>query len=371
MDTEKYIIDRINLYNDIKHSKHRFQFMGYLDDLKSNKLNSAEIAIKKMYEFPKLEEVVNRLRTKNIPVLINGSIPLQAVWRDADFKPNDVDLYVMRVDRDTLKNIEQCFVKVFKGYTMVVIRNVITMTWIFNKIHEHGEDNIKIQVNLLYIEKSWSEIMVSYHSDLTAIGFDILESEFVYLKGRFDKTLTTNTHYFTDIINLDTKRSLSKAVKKYRNRGFNAEPIFIEEHNSIPYYSFSSDDNDDSEYVDLLGYIWTSYQGVENICFATSCNELLPDTHLPRALDIKNIKDGKYEEFSNMPSNISQTIGFVDSMTGNKETIMVECRNCANKYPMTWYLLSDGYSQCGECSSPIYNMQMIFDDTYTLVEIEI
>lgn len=112
---------------------------------------------------------------------------------------------------------------------------------------------------------SWSDIFVSCHSDLVCVGYDVLRDEFLYLNGRWENILNDTpgyTHFFTNILSCDSKKTLKLAVKKYRKRGFNCDYVYITHnlytHTHTTDEKIFENDNESLLYEQLLGEIFSS-----------------------------------------------------------------------------------------------------------------
>jgi hypothetical protein len=125
-----------------------------------------------------------------------------------------------------------------------------------------------LQVNLLNIT-SWCEILVTYHSDIVTIGYEILTNRIIYLADRFLNILTEKVHIFSNILGFDKDSTLYTAVNKYCDRGFKTERLCdyephnmyelihdLYEHNGL----FSSDYREISIELNGFSLFYTIYQ---------------------------------------------------------------------------------------------------------------
>ena len=208
------------------------QFMkNYKSLLPNLKLLDYPEAIRRLQNIPGVKQLVDNLRLCRVDTLIAGSTALSCVYKDATFKPNDLDLYVKDINKEKLCAIEQCIYKTYEFCTIVVVRGAVTMTWY---IQEKNSNIVKIQVNLLKIA-AWPEILVTCHTDLTCIGFEIKSREFIYMEGRWNRLLTEPVHYFTNILNMDNQRAIYYSTLKYASRGFTCSmsPMYRRDINRI------------------------------------------------------------------------------------------------------------------------------------------
>jgi hypothetical protein len=357
----RYIINRITLYNEVSNSHYPDNFLGYVNEINSPRLKSTEEALQIFATYPYLTEFLNKLKEANIDILLAGSTTLSALIKDITFLPNDYDFYLKDISQEKLIKIEDILQSIFTNHNMIVCRNVLTMTWIFeNEINEEinidydvSQKNIhKIQINLLRTD-SWAQTMVSYHSDLTCVGYEVLTGQFIYLKKRFDTDIDKDIHYFSDIINLDTSVSLDRAVQKYQKRGFNSKSIIVMGSNTINadalHFEFSGpnkmamgeeedDGEDQDEMNSLIEYIEKYYMYTKDIVFANSCQQLFPDQKIPHILDIWKLKeDPEFKEFIEQPNKIIQTNGVYFEETDAYETILCRCITCKNRLSVKSY----------------------------------
>lgn len=335
----QYIINRITLYNKISESDNPDDFLGFVNELHTPKLRSQQEALQIINTYPYLTQILTKLKNANLDALLAGSTALSALTTEAEFRPNDYDFYVKHINTDLLIKFEEILESIFEGFSMLVLRNVLTMTWIFFKDQQEIH---KIQCNILHTD-SWAQTMVSYHCDLTCVGFEVLTEKFVYLKGRFDQEIDKDLHYFSDIINLDTTISLQRAVDKYTKRGFNCKAIFVAGREDNIFFSFSTEEDseeDEDEPIGILDYLEKYYRKINNITYANSCQELFPDDFVPHILDIWKLKtEPQFVDFIQMPSNIVQSYGKPCGETGKMETVLIECSECKRLYNLIHHMV--------------------------------
>lgn len=202
---------------------------NYVDLLPHHLLLSNSNAINRLHKInPSIELFCRKIREAKLNVLIGGSAGLYCVWTDATFKPNDLDVYILDLIPSHFQLLEDIIYQTFDIVSLIVVRSPLTMT--FYVQIENGTI-YNIQLNLLKI-KSWSQLFVTYHTDLTCIGYEILTDRFIYMKGRWENILTKKVHYFSNILNFDSGHSLYDASWKYMNRNFNCHAISIDDNNT-------------------------------------------------------------------------------------------------------------------------------------------
>jgi len=155
----------------------------------------------------------------------------------------DLDIYVQDITLDKLVKIEKALIKsVSSDYKLVVIRKPIVMTWILWKNADHY---FKIQCNLLNI-KNWKEVFITYHSDFLCIGFDIQQSNFVYLKERWDYFLSNSIQSYmaNNLFNKDNQKNLNHVSLKYSGRNLYLYPVPVQYKIKIDKDAITVEDDD-------------------------------------------------------------------------------------------------------------------------------
>ena len=189
----------------------------YRNLMPHNDLNDYSEAINRLYQNSQMQKFIKKISQTDLDALIGGSTGLACIYRKATFMPNDIDLYIKELDREKLIIVEDIIYQTFEIKNLVVVRNPITITWY---IQQHDDTILTIQVNLFKIT-SWAEVFITYHTDLTCVGYEVKSENFVYLVGRWEKTLTNDNHCFSNILNFDNSLGLENAAIKYQSRGFN------------------------------------------------------------------------------------------------------------------------------------------------------
>lgn len=185
--------------------------------LPNDNINSHTESLNILYNInPCIEQFCNVVKENGIDMLIGGSIGLRCVYKNMDYIPNDVDIYIKRLTNDKIKLLEDIIYKVFDINSLVVSRTPVTITFYIQVKNGHM---YKIQLNSLYIE-SWAQVFLTYHSDIVCTGYDILNDEFIYMDGRWNNILTQSVHYMFNIANISTIDILDASAIKYRKRGF-------------------------------------------------------------------------------------------------------------------------------------------------------
>lgn len=274
--------ERLILFKNIYNTKIEERDNSYLKDfqtlLPNELLFSYEDAIKNSTI---IKSFIDELQNENIDAFVGGSFGLWCTYKKTNnFEPNDIDLYIKNINKNNLITIEKIIKKLFKENTFIVIRSPITMTWhiqLPNKI-------FTIQIMIMKIF-AWSEILITYHSDITCIGFETLTNKFLFLKGRWENVLLDKVHYFSNVLNLDSGYGLIKASIKYKNRNFKCDVInvmnfedgeFIKNNYGMQIFNAKqiNTNNPKKENVSISSLLFNKYKYIENINYAKSVNYL-------------------------------------------------------------------------------------------------
>jgi len=226
-----YIIDRIHRYDKIKdmiiNKKYDIStidpFLGKLGDLgKHRLLHTATEAHTYLYSNKIIKDLCNGIKTYKLPILIAGSVAMRAMYNGKiDIIPADIDLYIKQINYNKIKVLDTIIRSIFDSLEYcIIIRSPITLNWLIcnkkqNTVYQ------QIQLNLMNIQISWAEYFITCHSSIVCAGYDILKNQFVYLENGWEDILQEGkTHFFTNLLNCDSKTSLLKAINKYNQRGF-------------------------------------------------------------------------------------------------------------------------------------------------------
>ena len=301
---KKIILNRLQLHNDIYNKLNKERDELFMQDyqilLPNSLLLNFNEAMNKLKFNNKIKLFIDELKNEDIDSLIGGSFGLWCTLKNSNFIPNDIDLYIKNLTKDHLLLIEKIITKLFNknNFVVLVVRSPLTMTWhIQSKIN--NQDIFNIQIMILNIT-SWSEIFVTYHSDICCIGYDILKEKFLYLKTRWENILNNNTHihYFSNILNLDSEYNLKKATLKYKARNFNCnyinvlnkdDEIFIKNNYGINVFNPKNNNynnvNSKENCIynsEILSLITKKYKYIDNINYSISVdylfdkNEMIP-----------------------------------------------------------------------------------------------
>lgn len=263
-------------------------------------LRSNEHATQLLFEKPFIKYMCGEINGKeDIQILIGGSTPIAAILKNDLIVPGDIDLYIKDANFTKADFIDKLIRNFYKYFKILLIRNPVTITWII-----YDGKTIIQQIQLVIMQmKSWAEIFITNHSDITCVGYDTRSASFVYFHGRWESILKKNhVHHFSNIVNLDTAISLKNAADKYSKRGFNCKVINITSTDVTgqpvddvdDYYGFSRRQASisGSHRVRRLNhgivhpvvrYILEKYQGISNICLSDRISDLYNDTepHMP------------------------------------------------------------------------------------------
>jgi hypothetical protein len=354
MNSQKYIIDRLDLYHKICHSDQKDAFLDDIcsitphSDLRTNK--RAKQHLTKNYK-----ELCFELKASELDVLIGGSTALVSVYKKANFKPHDIDLYVKNINKDKVMIIENIIRKLYPNNNILVIRNVITITWI---VHDNYVFISQFQLNILNLT-SWAEFFITCHSNLLCLGFDVQEDKFVFLKDRWLNSLTTNVHIFCNILNCDSSVSLSKAVMKYNMRGFNCQSLLICDYiDAINHDDFYGNHHHANVSETLLSHLTDKYSKMKNIFYSTSAMDSFIDKKVPNITDMWKLKsDPQFEKFIRKPSDIRLKEGVECSIETEKHNILVKNIMCSHTVSLRAFLTSYNIHRLKAC--PICRSEFI------------
>jgi hypothetical protein len=321
VSAESVIRQRLLTYYNLLHAdlKEKDAFVRPVRNLftpeTSNELRSNDQAIERLHMnlfIRFLCQAVNQKENSDIELLIGGSTAIASIYKNDSVIPNDIDMYIKRCTYPKVERIDRIIRDFYRNFNILLLRNPVNITWII-----YDGKNIIQQIQLVIMQvESWAENFITYHSDLTCVGFDIKNSEFVYFHGRWENILKRglHVHFFTNIVNLDTPASLQRAVEKYRTRGFSCDVINITFHRM--HNPDASEDNWGASVSEgrrgqrvrrvfvhnpVIRYILDKYQGISNICLSDRVSDLYSDSqpHLP-VLQMANLGP----ELMNIPSGI-------------------------------------------------------------------
>ncbi|BCS83539.1 putative F-box/LRR-repeat protein [Cotonvirus japonicus] len=287
-------------------------FMKNYEDLLPNDLLFTKIeAVDRLSSDKYVKLFIKNLHEHKLDILIGGSMALYCVYRESNFIPGDMDIYIKNISSRKIMKIEDIIYKSFPILNLVVVRGPITITWYVQLVDE----SIKvIQLNVFNIT-SWAEIFVTYHTDLTCIGYEILTDKFVYLESRWDNILQKNKiHYFSNVLSLDITWSIVRACQKYKKRGFHCVSIndncddlnkfdrLISDLINTIYNIPSGHSSSPPTSIDgipkncLASILYNKYNGVENVVFTESAQFAL-DNFYPDIMFLSVYKINKINKF--------------------------------------------------------------------------
>jgi hypothetical protein len=295
-------------------------------------------------------------------------------------------MYIKNINYDKLLKIEDGIKRVFTNCNIMVIRSVITITWI---IYKDDKLVYQIQLNILKI-KSWAEIFITYHADITCMGYDVLNGMFVYLKGRWENIVKNKVHYFCNIFSCDTQTSLNKAVKKYTERKFKSVALYINEGGGGDIFSNKNNINvsdedtpinyptssnypiisDYSYYTKnkLLQYLMEKYKRIENIFYSSSVKNIFSDQNTPMGINMwKLANDPKFISFIEAPSKITIKCDNKDNCNCDNvcpielshHNVFVKNKNCNHKLSLRTYIFNP-LNKCPVCRSSYEAVDFLF-----------
>ena len=355
------------------------QFMeNYKILLPHPKLLNYDQAINRLNQNNQTKQFIENLKSSKIDTLIGGSIGLSCVYVDTIFVPNDIDLYIKNLDKSKLLSLEDIIYKTYHFINIVVVRDPITITWY---IQLTDETITTIQINLFNI-RSWAEIFISYTTDLTCIGYEILSNQFIYLKKRWENTLTATKHYFSNILNFDFPQNIIDACYKYQKQGFRcvltmrkSENAYFGENgaNDIPYlinlyYNISVGTvsgsmnliNERTPKNCFAKILYEKYYNIDDIAFASSVDYLYgaecpPDIRFLSVYKIDLLVKaniiGKEEIlnakiFLNIPKKLKTQCGKFCTFFNQYYTVGIKCPLCSKIISLESYLNFSTNNRC-------------------------
>lgn len=311
---EGVIRNRMMYYHQILYAKsvrEKDSFVRPVSSLSSDHLRSNSEAFKHLYQNNDFIKFLcqNIIQHNDIELLIGGSTAIASIFKNDKIIPNDLDMYVKNCNLRKVTVVDSMIRDFFKKYHILMIRNPVNITWII-----YDENNVifqQIQLVIMQIT-SWSEIFITYHSDLTCVGFDVKYTQFVYLTQRWENILNPKyIHYFSNIVNLDTPTSLHRAVEKYSSRGFTCRVIEISIKDVKTSYNYGTYMSDPARRSlrrlprfenPVLTFILEKYLGIDNICFSDRIYDLYNDSQPP--LPVLDMADLGHKLLT-IPSRIS------------------------------------------------------------------
>jgi hypothetical protein len=352
-------------YNKKKHSEPIYD--DFIANAETNiiaKINSKKYAKKILFDNEYTEQLCDLLVKYKLESLIAGSYGLACLHPNATYKPNDIDLYVKNIDSDKISTMDKIITTICgTKLKFIVVRTQLTVTWL---LYDPKTNRLctKIQINLLYIN-SWSEYFNICHSNIVCCGYEVLYDRFIYLKGRWEKLFTNKVHYFSDILNIDNRRTLDNAVVKYCERGFDCAPLYVE--NDVPEnpLNFSGSQKNKlitSESELIVNHIIQTYVNLENIKFSNSGLSMYNDKNKVLMVDLWKLTDPleseKHEHIRNF-TNFVESIEFDSNKSDDVCPILLTYENvwfknikCMHKMSIKTYLTiikNDGVSWCPLC----------------------
>ena len=379
---------RCDLFDSIYDTEHNMRDKQFMENyqilLPHPKLLNYDQAINRLNRNNQTKQFIENLKSSKMDALIGGSTGLSCVYMDATFVPNDIDLYIKNLDKSKLLLLEDIIYKTYHFINIVVVRNPITMTWF---IQLADETITIIQVNLFNI-RSWAEIFISYHTDLTCIGYEILSNQFIYLKTRWENTLTATKHYFSDILNLDFPKNIGHACYKYQERGFRCVPTIRKSKYAtlnlmyLYYDILLGNASGSTNFVNkktpkncLAKILYEKYINIDNIAFASSVDylygtecspdikflsvykiDLLVKANLIVKEDILNART-----FLNIPKKLGMQTGKFCSFFNKYYTVCIICPLCSKIISLEHYLSFSAENQSDIWHRKIESLHNICD----------
>lgn len=309
-----YIRRRISIYDNILKSKENGTLdnhIGDMKDLNNDKLVSIDLARNILFRNSDIKMICDNLRETYIPIILAGSAPIGAAHVN-NFIPNDYDFFVMNLNEEKMRIIEDAIISAIEDRECIVVRTRITVSYLFfDKCKSN--DILKIQVSLINIDH-WVSLFNIFHSDLTCFAWDVSNEKFIYFKDRFPNALTNKEQIFSNIMSVDSESSIHNASKKYRKRGFKCNTIIIESQtpatDTANTFLLSSDRNK-PVIKDIIKYIQSHWKNVL-VAISNSAYGLVNYNNLISSWDIPNLKfqDDHPFYYSHIFDNNNLNIGY-------------------------------------------------------------
>ena len=359
------LFDRLYLVEPIQRDE--IFMRNYQSLLPDNRLLDYSEALVRLSPF---SDFISQLEQSGLDALIGGSIGLACVYREATFRPNDIDLYIKEINLDKLQLVEDLIYATYRFSHIVVVRNSITMSWYIEMDHEI----LTIQANLFHIN-SWAEVFVTYHADLTCIGYEVKTRRFMYMNERWERTLTEPVHSFSNILSFDSLETLSIAASKYQTRGFQCSvyhpenrhcqtaetdiPALMLKSYQIPPTNVS-DTSPLMPYIakNYLPHVLCKYRKIKNkILFGSTVAAIannfvpLPIIYLSVYKIEQIVKEPGHYLYEQISLNVAVRYFNFDSesawgqrchYTNQLFTVGIECPKCGQKVSMNWYVTQAG-----------------------------
>lgn len=319
----------IKLFQNVYYDRSVSDMIDYLHFLPHEELFGYDEAKKKLLSYNNIKKFISITKLYNLDILIGGSTPLSCVYKKANFVPNDLDIYIKHINKKKLLLIEKIIYRAFNIQEIVVVRNVITMTWYIKLVND---EIFIVQTNIMEFDQ-WDQVFVTYHNDLTCIGYEILSDRFICFPNRWKNILKNKVHYFSNALNGEIEESLKNATQKYIKRGFDCKYIYYDQ---STFYNSSdgtipkptSFDNSN-----LIFYLKEKYFGTKCV-FASTVDKLYYNEENPPHLII--ITDKKYTKKItniNLGTHHKKMSYYYDNLfrlndRSNGSKVYVQCSKC-------------------------------------------
>lgn len=341
-----------NLYNDIYNTKieeRNQKFLGNVNDIKSDHTNDEFVSVNNVYNNTIYGNFIKALKDNQINALIGGSYALSCVWKKFQISPNDLDMCIININKDIIVLLEKIIRNVYKNYKILVMRNMYMLTFFICD----NNDNYyaSIQTHITNIE-SWPELFVNSISDVTCMGFDVINNNFVYMKNRWENIFTDNDIIFTNYLNFDNEKSIQNAIEKYIERGFKCTSIYINNHdlleNHYKIFSYSNcSDHHNTAINDnnILKILLKKYKNKSYRSFSNTVNTLFFKENIPsiRCLSIRMMNKQDIESaknFIHFSNKIYFKYGYyiLDGFDKIFSPVCVKCKTCGNVVSLNDFL---------------------------------
>ena len=364
----KYLTQLDSLRTEISKSKNPDVFLSAYNNLPCQTCSNAGItckaqqillpndkAIQKLRTFHNglFDDVLRRLTESKLEILIAGSSGIASVMRKTalfpGFEPKDIDCYIRQISSAKIKRFDEALRQAFPNERIIIVRRPMTLTWwVFDRNDSH---RITVQLNVLYV-RSWADVFVMYHSDLVAVGYDVVASRFVTLTKRWQNFINSYPNaLFTNINTRGPLGLLEGACRKYVGRGFKAQSVNVvfsgEASPMEPPVEMSGRGHGDHGTGTLYETLIDSYGKCSDIALSDTIDYLHTKGIVPRYLDLAELTE--QDPFVKYVVDFEYPNGVECPITMERYNLAVANRRCRHEVSLKAYILMNTFTECPIC----------------------
>jgi hypothetical protein len=129
------LIERLSLYRDISICPidKKDSFLEDISAINHEDIRNHKKAKRLLFKNEVCANLCIKLKSRGVNIMIGGSSALAACYKRLNIIPNDIDMYVKNLCIQDIIQVEECIREIFPNSKIIVIRNVITLTWIVYK----------------------------------------------------------------------------------------------------------------------------------------------------------------------------------------------------------------------------------------------